>query len=482
MDSSLCFFIQQAFEHAGDAISIHKTDGTLLQVNKAFCKLTGLEKEEIVGRKCYEVVHNEHVFPYFCPIIRVVEDLKHQKIEFSMDGRYFLVSIYPVIEEGNNISAIIHIIKDITDIKKREIETKTAYKFLKDIIDAIAEPIIVVDTNYEIKLMNKAACDSCTASDESLLCYRLFHDLDNQCNCKKQPCPIEEVKKTGKPVKVVHKHTMHDGKVFYFEIIASPLYEDDGTFNAAVESIRDITERKLVEEEKDLFTDIMYHDLLNPIGLAMSYLELLLISEKDDEKRKILTKIQKSLGNAVELMETATKLSKIQFSENIEFEDIDIKKIIDEVLDCFSYLSRNLGVKIENRITHPMFVKANRIIEEVFMNLISNTLKYASEGKRVIIEGEDRSDMYIIKVMDFDVGVEDKYKSIIFDRFTRKKKSGVKGSGLGLTIARKIMELHRGKIWVEDNTEGGATFVVEIPKLQKNKQESSHTSGLSSIA
>ena len=48
MDSSLYFFIQQAFEHAGDAISIHKTDGTLLQVNKAFCKLTGIEKEENV--------------------------------------------------------------------------------------------------------------------------------------------------------------------------------------------------------------------------------------------------------------------------------------------------------------------------------------------------------------------------------------------------------------------------------------------------
>jgi signal transduction histidine kinase len=129
-------------------------------------------------------------------------------------------------------------------------------------------------------------------------------------------------------------------------------------------------------------------------------------------------------------------------------------------------MAAKADMEIENRITESMPVKANKIIEEVFANLISNAIKYARDGKKIIVKGEDRDPFWNIMVIDFGEGLKNTEKSMIFDRFCRLEKKGVKGSGLGLAIAKKIVELHRGGIGVEDNPQGGAVFIVEIPKSE----------------
>lgn len=249
--------------------------------------------------------------------------------------------------------------------------------------------------------------------------------------------------------------------------------------------IRDITEQKKLEEElfirqekliamtyeleqsnylKDLFLDIMRHDLLNPIGVANNFVELLLDDEGDPEKVELLNAISRGLSKAVKLVNDATKLSKLGSIESLELEDLDLKEVLEEVVEDFIPLASKAGMRIENKITHSLCIRGNRIIGEVFANFISNAIKYAPEGKKIVIEGEETYGFVRIKVIDFGSGIRDEDKLRIFDRFTRREKMGVKGSGLGLTIAKKIVEFHKGKVWVEDNPQGGAVFVVELPK------------------
>jgi len=121
-------------------------------------------------------------------------------------------------------------------------------------------------------------------------------------------------------------------------------------------------------------------------------------------------------------------------------------------------------MSIENNILDNMPAKANKIIEEIFTNLISNAIKHAQKGKRIVVDSKDEGNFWLIRVLDFGAGIKDANKKLIFERFQREEKKGVKGSGLGLAIVGKIVELHNGRIWVEDNPEGGAVFVVEIPK------------------
>jgi two-component system phosphate regulon sensor histidine kinase PhoR len=145
---------------------------------------------------------------------------------------------------------------------------------------------------------------------------------------------------------------------------------------------------------------------------------------------------------------------------------MDLKEVIDGVVDNLNPMAAKAEMKIENMIIGSMPVKANKIIEEVFANLISNAIKYAHNGKRIIVKSEDRDPFWNVMIIDFGEGLKKIDKTIIFDRFCRLEKKGVKGSGLGLAIVKKIVELHRGGIGVEDNPEGGAVFIVEIPKSE----------------
>jgi PAS domain S-box-containing protein len=241
--------------------------------------------------------------------------------------------------------------------------------------------------------------------------------------------------------------------------------------------IIDITERKYIEEAikkynmeleesnriKELFTDIMHHDLLNPLNVAHGYVELFLEDETNNQKKSYLETIKRNLIKGMELIENATKFSKLESMDHIEFEDMDLKMVIGEVIENINPLALRAGMIIENNLKSRMPARANKIIEDIFINLITNAIKYAPEGKRIVVDSKEDGNFWIIRVVDFGPGIKDADKKSIFERFQREEKKGVKGSGLGLAIAGKIVNLHKGRIWVEDNPEGGAIFEVEIP-------------------
>lgn len=252
--------------------------------------------------------------------------------------------------------------------------------------------------------------------------------------------------------------------------------------------LRDITEGKKFEEEffrrqeelitmtyeleqsnyfKDLFFDLMHHDLQNPIGIIQNYAELLLLEEGDQEKRVFLEEVMGAASRAIRLIDDATKLSKLSSTNELEMEEFDLAQIIGDAVKGMEALAEKAEMRIENLVAQSPPVMVNQIIGEVFANLISNAIKYAREGGRVVIDKEERMEFLRVKVVDFGKGVPDKYKQGIFDRFKKRKKKGVKGSGLGLAVSKKIVELHGGRIWVEDTPGGGATFVVELPRQKK---------------
>ncbi|TRZ90704.1 MAG: PAS domain-containing sensor histidine kinase, partial [Methanosarcinales archaeon] len=262
----------------------------------------------------------------------------------------------------------------------------------------------------------------------------------------------------------------------YLKWSVAPGHEE--TYSRRHVSIVDITERKRTEEAirknsrkledsnrmKELFIDIMHHDIMNPLATASGFTELL----KVDGPYNItyIETIEKNLLKAIDLIDLATKFSRIDSLERIDFTNMDLKEVIDGVVDNLNPMAAKAGMKIENMILGSMPVKANNIIEEVFANLISNAIKYAQNGKRIIVKSEDRDPFWNVMIIDFGEGLKKTDKTVIFDRFCRLDKKGVKGSGLGLAIAKKIVELHKGGIGVEDNPQGGAVFIVEIPKLE----------------
>ncbi len=143
---------EATFNSIDEAISIHTVDGTIIRANRAFCRLVGLSEGKIVGKKCYEIVHGSLCFPDFCPLKKTEKSRKKESVEFEIWGRHFIVSTYPVEEDGE-INCIVHVIKDITELKAAKkavrnyayrLEEANAYKQL--LIDITTHDIMNILT------------------------------------------------------------------------------------------------------------------------------------------------------------------------------------------------------------------------------------------------------------------------------------------------------------------------------------------------
>ncbi len=216
---------------------------------------------------------------------------------------------------------------------------------------------------------------------------------------------------------------------------------------------------------KDLFTDILRHDLLNPAGLVRGFTDVLLTMETNEKHKELLNKVYNNNEKLIKLIETASKFAKLESTEELEFVRNDIGVIFKNVVDNFTQPAIDKDIKIEFLANGEYFAKANTIIEDVFSNLLSNAIKYSPDGSRIIIDIQDADPDWRISVTDHGFGIPDEDKPKLFQRFKRVDKKGIKGTGLGLAIVKRIVELHGGEVGIENNPAGkGSVFWVTIEK------------------
>jgi two-component system phosphate regulon sensor histidine kinase PhoR len=167
------------------------------------------------------------------------------------------------------------------------------------------------------------------------------------------------------------------------------------------------------------------------------------------------------------------ELSKLR-SQNIEFNFItlDLQDLVKKTVDTQQRFFKEHNISIDNEITNQVLVYADALrIEEVIKNLLTNAVKYTPEtGGNITISAEDQVDKVIISIKDEGLGMTQEQLDRIFDEFYRAHTTNVEtGSvGLGLSISKRIIEQHGGRIWAESKGPGkGSTFKFELRKNEK---------------
>lgn len=246
------------------------------------------------------------------------------------------------------------------------------------------------------------------------------------------------------------------------------------TLGAAVLSNRNIRLNSVLEDKvrertreleavnhlKDLFSDILTHDLINPLGSARNAVELKLMDGPDDD---VLGLAKRNLDRSIELILLAHNYSKITGKKELDLEELNLSAVIREGILDFKEEADEKGMRIEYNGPKEALLRANPIIGEVFINLLSNALKFGKEGTLVMVGLKKEGDKWRSSVSNVGPCIKDEDKIEVFKRFNRRAKGGVKGSGLGLAIVHKILVLHKGRVWVEDLPGGGCVFKLEIP-------------------
>jgi signal transduction histidine kinase len=212
-----------------------------------------------------------------------------------------------------------------------------------------------------------------------------------------------------------------------------------------------------------LFVDILRHDILNPLGLIKNFAELI----SDDIPENLKPQIEAIIRNTdrlIEIIEDASKLSKIENIKRLDLDELELAGLIEGIIKSLTPLIKRKKLRLENRVTGKIFIEANVLLGTVIFNVLSNAINFSPENENITIDLMDKNDDITICMTDSGPGVKDEYKDTIFERFRHAKKQGVVGTGIGLAIAKKVIELHHGRIWVEDNPSGGSIFKVRIPK------------------
>lgn len=229
-----------------------------------------------------------------------------------------------------------------------------------------------------------------------------------------------------------------------------------------------------VEELKTNFLSMMSHDLKTPIARIQGMTDVVLKDQNplsDRQKHALLT-LNKSSEELLEFVSSILNLGRIESKEiELHIHSRDVNSLLEEVVSKYEYMAKEKKIEIITDFEPLFSVKMDvDLMRQVFSNLVENAIKYSPEGSRVMISTEEKSDpagnRVVVQVADQGAGIPEDELLNIFLKFYRSKdakSSKIKGSGLGLYLAKYFVELHKGSISAESSPGQGSTFTVELP-------------------
>jgi signal transduction histidine kinase len=249
----------------------------------------------------------------------------------------------------------------------------------------------------------------------------------------------------------------------------APLLSPDGTLRAVVVTVRDITHFRTAEEIKSTFISIVSHELRTPVALIKGYASTL---RRDDARwdrgviNDSLAVIEEEADRLSKMIDDLLDASRLQAGGlNLNRSDVSLRTLAERQVERFLSQSEKHKIVVDFPEDFPVILADEVRIEQVIANLISNALKYASEGE-IRVEGSVRLEQVVVCVSDQGPGIDPFDLPHIFDRFYRATKAvkQTKGAGLGLYLARAIVEAHGGRIWADPQPDAGARICFSLPR------------------
>ncbi|NPV63343.1 MAG: PAS domain-containing sensor histidine kinase [Methanotrichaceae archaeon] len=370
---------------------------------------------------------------------------------------------------------------------------ESVHGYQEDIIETIPSTILVVNRNLEILYANKNYYLKSGKRERDAvgerLCRVFPHVLMEKTNIEEK---IKDVFQTGIPFD--GEQLRYPDGMFYFYRI-NPLKGADGCVSGAVIFMEDVTKLTRLEEElkysyiklenafeelkendeiKSEFISTASHELRTPLTVINSYTEMFeegLLGDLTPIQREKIQVIHSQTDHMIRLVEDMLDTMRLESKKfKINMVSIQLEKIATNVVAELGRLAglKEHTVKIESSGRIPVVMGDERRIKQVFNNLLTNAIRYTPKKGCIVVRIEDEHDFLLVSISDNGIGIPKKDHEKIFEKFfTGRKVSLTRESGrmgLGLAIAKGIVEAHQGRIWVESEVGKGSTFFFTLPK------------------
>jgi PAS domain S-box-containing protein len=480
---------EQKFRDIFDATSdilLYLEKGIILDINETTLGMFNLKKQDIVGKKISTIkkFFSEDDFDKQKNAIELAVkgvDVKDYEVELITDKglKYEFLFSADCISNDEHIKGILLRGKDITQRHhawKELVKLEEKYRVLAE---TSADGVITIDPLGRLTYINPSFEKMLNRRKSQILATLLRDYLSEDSVYFFQQIFIDARKKDEK-IENVELELLHpSGEIVPIEVNIAPFKRDDD-FAGMVLTIRDITERRKVEDElkkserlKTEFMNIAAHELKSPVTPIKGYLDLIISDKDSNDKIKNWAKI--SLRNSERLLRLVNDILDVSRLDTdtmrFDMEKLPIVAILDEIAEDMKPAVEGKGLKFNVDIQRdlPNIMGDKYRLSQVLKNLLVNALKFTDNGS-ISIVAKQKKDYILISIADSGIGVSKDDLKKIFNKFYQAYTGDDRkneGTGLGLFICREILQKHKGKIWAESQIGKGSTFYVQIPYLHK---------------
>jgi len=495
------------FDSITDLVSIVGSDFKLKKVNKAFADALGGKPEDFVGIHCYGLVHGTNEPIPDCPCRKTLSTNEPAKTEIFHEGlnKYLEVSTSPVLNSRNEITDVVHIVRDITERKRAEEALRDSETKYHGLFENSRDALMTI----ELPSWKFASCNQATLNLFKVETEAKFLSLgpwnvspsqqpDGRASADKAKEMIEKAIKEGSTsFEWIHKRI--NGEDFPATVLLTKMEQGGKLFIQA--TVRDITAQKQAEKElkqmneslristarecelanqakranatKSEFLANMSHEIRTPLNSIIGFTEILLREDLCKQHKEYLGTIHNSSRHLLQLINDILDLSKIEAGKiALEIGKCSLADLIariESMMHSFAAEKEiDFAINEKSRLPANILTDSARL-SQCLINLVNNAIKFTKQGHVYVnISMEDHNGKWFIRfeVEDTGIGISSEYQQKMFESFSQEDGSTSReygGTGLGLAITRKFAELFGGTITLTSKKDKGSVFAFVIP-------------------
>ncbi|MBD2463119.1 response regulator [Oscillatoria sp. FACHB-1407] len=492
-------------------LCFHDTDLRYVRINERLAEIDGVSVADHLGRTLREVLPeladtleplHHHVIERGEPILNVeIHGMTQAQPNVERD---WIASYYPLKDGNNRVLGVNVVVQDITEHKQAQAEREQLLRqleierrFLEQTLQQLPSGVAIAEAptgrllfhnDEAIRLLRHPMDMSETYSGYAN--YGALHPDGRPY--QPEEYPIARSVLIGEVVKAEEmSYRRGDGTETVFSVNAAPIVDPSGNRVAAVSTFEDISKRKQIEVErthllaeaetanrsKDEFVAMVAHELRSPLNAISGWAKLLQTRQFDPPTtQKALETIVRNTQTQVQLVEDLLDISRmVRGTLHLTLAPTNLAEVIEVAVETVrpTAEAKGLLLKMQRQQVEPVLGDLHRL-QQIVLNLLANAIKFTPEGGHIQVELTQSDSQVQLQIRDTGKGINPEFLPHIFDRFRQDQQDTTtkQGLGLGLAIAKYLVEMHHGSVTAESAGEGqGATFTVKLPLQEPGKPD-----------
>jgi PAS domain S-box-containing protein len=480
-----------------DLIVTYDLNGVITYVNPVAESIFGYKPEEVIGTKFTDYIPPPFKDLAFQAFNKGKQGEKVQLYELELirkDGSRIPIEVNPgsLYDADGNITGRLSVVRDISVRKEAEKELLLRDKAL----NTAANAIIITSAGGTIEWVNEAFTKLTGYSKKEAIGKYTKELLESNRQDKAFFDNLHKIVLSGQVWKGEIVDKRKDGTLYTVEEIITPVTNENGKVEHLIGIMTDITERKKAEREllaakeaaeeasrlKTAFLSNMNHEIRTPMNAIMGFSELMLETDSEEERENYAKIVNNSANQLLKLIDDVIYLSRLQ-SEKLPLKKIVFHPadVVAEIFEMFNLpdMKKNLDLRLSlPPNARDILIEADDFkIKQVLTNFMSNAIKYTSDGHVTLgLETEDTTLRFFVE--DTGIGIPEEEQPHVFEAFYRGNEvmnSAIRGTGLGLNIAKELVQLMGGEIGVSSEHGKGSRFFFTLPYRQAKLRNTSKT-------